>query len=150
MADAYSLYRQGLDAIAAGHADEAIAPLERARRLEPDSNSVLEALGTTYLKLGFLERAVEAIETIVARDPVDAYAHYLLGRAHDRLGQVTDARQHYRLAAWFDPDRRLYRDTLNAFLARVTSRELDATHGTPTTDGSGNGPAIDGPMIFGE
>ena len=33
MSDAYSLYRQGLDALAAGHADEAIAPLERAKKL---------------------------------------------------------------------------------------------------------------------
>lgn len=121
MSDAYQLYRQGLDALAAGRADEAIAPLERAKRLEPGSNSVHEALGKTYLKLGFYDRAVEEFTVIVDRDPVDAYAHFCLGRAFDRLDRVVDARQHYRLAAWFEPDRRIYRETLNAFNAR---REL--------------------------
>lgn len=140
MSDAYRLYRQGLEALASGHADEAIAPLERAKRLEPESNSIHEALGKTYLSLGFLERAVEEFQVIVDRDPVDAYAHYCLGRAHDRLGQVERARHHYRLATWFDPARRIYRDTLNAFRARTQTLDDDVTG----TDGAS------GPMIFGD
>ncbi len=135
MSDAYQLYRQGLDAMAAGHADEAIAPLERARKLEPGSNSILEALGKVYLSQGFFDRAIEQFETIVERDPVDAYAHYCLGRAYDRSGHVADARHHYRLATWFDPERRIYRDTLNAFLARI---------GATGSDGAS------GPMVFGD
>jgi Flp pilus assembly protein TadD len=133
MSDAYQLYRQGLDALAAGNADEAIAPLERAKRLEPASNSVHEALGKTYLKLGFFDRAIDEFQVIVDRDPVDAYAHYCLGRAHDRLGDVVQARHHYSLATRFDPERRIYRNTLNSFLAR-TSEPGDAT----------------GPMVFGD
>lgn len=140
MSDAYRLYRQGLDALAAGRADEAIAPLERAKRLEPQSNSVHEALGKAYLELGFLERAVEEFQVIVDRDPVDAYAHFCLGRAHDRLGDEVEARHHYRLATRFDPDRRIYRDTLNAFLGRTALRDHDATG---TDDGAG-------PMVFGD
>lgn len=142
MSDAYRLYRQGLDALAAGHADEAIAPLERAKGLEPESNSIHEALGKTYLKLGFHDRAVDEFQVIVDRDPVDAYAHYCLGRAHDRLGDVARARHHYRLATWFDPDRKIYRDTLAAFLARTGE-------GATGTDGpTSNGPS--GPMVFGD
>ncbi len=140
MSDAYQLYRQGLDALAAGHADEAIAPLERAKRLEPESNSIHEALGKTYLMLGFFDRAVTEFQVIVDRDPVDAYAHYCLGRAHDRLGHIDLARHHYRLSTWFDPERRIYRDTLNAFLARTDSLEDRATG----SDGAS------GPMIFGD
>ena len=140
MSDAYRLYRQGLDALAAGHADEAIAPLERAKGLEPESNSIHEALGKTYLKLGFYDRAVDEFQVIVDRDPVDAYAHYCLGRAHDRLGEVAPARHHYRLATWFDPDRRIYRDTLNSFLARTGEGASTGTDGaTPS-----------GPMVFGD
>lgn len=141
MSDAYRLYRQGLDALAAGHADEAIAPLERAKRLEPDSSSIHEALGKTYLELGFHERAATEFQHIVDRDPVDAYAHYCLGRAHDRLGHVGAARHHYRLASWFDPARRIYRDTLNAFLARTGA----AREATGTDDGPPSGP-----MVFGD
>ncbi|MCW2973477.1 MAG: uncharacterized protein JWN72_1750 [Thermoleophilia bacterium] len=120
MSDAYRLYRQGLDALADGHPDEAIAPLERARSLEPESNSVREALGKTYLKIGFHDRAVAEFEVIVERDPVDAYAHFCLGRAYDKLGALILARQHYRLATFFGPETRIYRETLTSFLARTS------------------------------
>ena len=143
MSDAYRLYRQGLDALADGHADEAIAPLERAKRLEPESNSIHEALGKTYLQLGFFDRAIEEFQVIVDRDPVDAYAHYCLGRAHDRLGHNEQARHHYRLATWFDPERRIYRDTLNAFLNRVSFGSAADEHATGT-----DGPSP--PMVFGD
>jgi Flp pilus assembly protein TadD len=143
VSEAYRLYRQGLDAVAAGHADEAIAPLERARRLEPGSNSILEALGKTYLSVGFHDRAIEVFREIVERDPVDAYAHYCLGRAYDRVGAVQEARHHYRLATWFDPARRIYFDTLNAFLARTTQRAA----GDGGSDGLGG---FGGPMVFGD
>ncbi|MCW2928660.1 MAG: hypothetical protein JWM86_2628 [Thermoleophilia bacterium] len=138
--DAYSLFRQGLDAIAAGRADEAITALERAKRLEPESNSVHEALGKAYLKLGFNQRAATEFQVIVDRDPVDAYAHFCLGRALDRMGELREARHHYRLATWFDPGRRIYRDTLNAFLARTgTGDALDSSDGDAP-----------GPMVFGD
>ena len=143
MTDAYSLYRQGLDALAGGHADEAIAPLERAKKLEPESNSIHEALGKVYLKLGFFDRAIVEFQVIVDRDPVDAYAHYCLGRAHDRLGHNEEARHHYRLATWFDPERRIYRDTLSAFLNRVSFSSNGEEHATGT-----DGPAP--PMVFGD
>lgn len=139
-ADAYRLYRQGLDALAAGHADEAIAPLERAKRLEPESNSVHEALGKTYLQLGFFDRAAAEFEVILERDPVDAYAHYCMGRALDRQGDYRGARHHYRLATFFEPDRKIYRDTLNAFVARAYAAELD---GAADGDGSSSASGTD-------
>jgi tetratricopeptide (TPR) repeat protein len=138
MSDAYRWYRQGLDALAAGHADEAIAPLERAKRLEPDSNSVHEALGKAYLSLGFYDRAVTEFQVIVDRDPVDAYAHYCLGRAHDRIGDIEDARHHYRLAAFFDPHRSIYTDTLHAFINRIEQAKHTGTDSSS------------GPMVFGD
>ncbi len=142
MSDAYALYRQGLDALAAGRADEAITPLERAKSLEPESNSVHEALGKTYLTLGFFERAAAEFQVIVDRDPVDAYAHYCLGRAHDRLGHVEKARGHYRLATQLDPARRIYRNTLDAFNGRIASlnRQRTGTDDMPPP----------GPLVFGD
>jgi Flp pilus assembly protein TadD len=119
MSEAYQLFQKGLAALASGHADEAIVPLERARRMEPDSMSIHEALGKTYLRLGFFDRAVEAFTTILEREPIDAYAHFCLARSYDRLGQVRSARKHYRLATFFAPERTIYRDTLRVFLQRA-------------------------------
>lgn len=119
MSDAYQLFQQGLAALAAGHADEAIAPLERARKLEPASMSIQEALGKTYLRVGFFDRAAQAFSTILDKEPLDAYAHYCLARAMDRMGDVAGAHHHYRLATVFAPGRRIYSDTLAAFLRRT-------------------------------
>lgn len=119
MSEAYQLFQKGLAALAAGHADEAIVPLERAKRLEPDSMSIHEALGKTYLKLGFYDRAVEEFGLIISKEPLDAYAHFCLGRAFDKLQKPRLARRHYRLAATFEPERPIYVDTLRVFLART-------------------------------
>lgn len=118
METSYQLYKKGLAALAAGRADEAIVPLERAKVLEPESMSIYEALGKTYLTLGFFERAITEFSVILENEPLDAYAHYCIGRAYDRLRRRTLARRHYRLAASFAPERRIYMDTLNAFLKR--------------------------------
>lgn len=145
---AYELYLRGREAIEAGRADEAIAPLERASALEPESNSILEALGTTYLKVGFHQRAARVFRSIVERDPVDAYAHYCLGRALDRLNEVVEARQHYRLAAFFEPDRRIYRDTLRAFVARAFPNDPDEADGSEhAREDDGGDPPV---MVFGD
>jgi tetratricopeptide (TPR) repeat protein len=119
MSDAYELFQKGLAALQSGHADEAIVPLERASRIEPDSMSIREALGKTYLQLGFYDRAIDLFGLILSREPLDAYAHYCLGRAYDRTGRDILARRHYRLAAVYEPNRAVYRDTLRAFMART-------------------------------
>jgi tetratricopeptide (TPR) repeat protein len=119
MSDAYDLYQKGLGALAAGHADEAIVPLERAARMEPNSMSIQEALGKTYLQLGFYDRAIDAFATILSNEPLDAYAHFCIARAYDRKGRPPLARRHYRLATIYQPDRLVYRDTFRAFLARA-------------------------------
>lgn len=118
-ANAYQLFQQGLAALAAGHADEAIVPLERAKRLEPDKTSIHEALGKTYLKVGFYDRAIDEFSQILEKEPLDAYAHFCLGRAYDKTGRIALARRHYRLATTFEPTRADYRDTLSAFLLRA-------------------------------
>ena len=125
MSEAYQLFQKGLAALAAGHADEAIVPLERAKNLEPDSMSIHEALGKTYLRLGFYDRAVDEFALIVSKEPLDAYAHFCLARAYDKQDKAKLARRHYRLAASFDPARPIYRDTLRVFLARHYFDEQD-------------------------
>lgn len=119
MSEAYKCFQQGLAALASGHADEAIVPLERARRLQPDSMSITEALGKAYLSLRFYDRAASAFAEIVDREPLDDYAHYCLARAHDRLGNVQMASRHYQLARSLKPSRPLYGDMLRAFQRRV-------------------------------
>ena len=123
MSEAYRLFQLGLAKLGDGHADEAIVPLERAKRLEPNSMSILEALGRTYLRVGFYDRAVEAFQTILDREPIDPYAHFCIGRAFDRLGERTEARHHYRLAMFFGPEQRIYRETMRAFMVRAFPEE---------------------------
>jgi len=119
MSEAYQLFQQGLSALAAGHPDEAIVPLERAKRLEPESMSIHEALGKTYLRLQFYDRAAGEFGLIVRKEPLDAYAHFCLARALDKMQRNRLARRHYRLATVFDPQRPIYRDMLRVFLARA-------------------------------
>lgn len=125
MSDAYHFYKKGLAALASGHADEAIVPLERAKKLEPDSMSIHEALGKTYLRLGFYDRAIAEFSTILDKEPIDAYAHFCIAKAYDKLTRDKLARRHYRLASFFDPERAIYRDTLRVFMHRAFPDGLD-------------------------
>jgi tetratricopeptide (TPR) repeat protein len=122
--EVFELYQRGLEALRTGHADEAIVPLERARKLEPGSMSITEALGQTYLKLRFYDRAIAQFAEILEKEPLDDYAHYCIARAYDRTGEWRMAARHYRLAAFFRPARRLYRDTLEQFLVRAQEQGL--------------------------
>ncbi len=118
MSEAYQCFQRGLAALAAGRADEAIVPLQRAARLQPDSMSVHEALGQTWLRLRFYDRARDVFQYIVDREPQDDYAHFCLGRAFERLGQMDAASRHYKIATVMKPEREEYREILVEFLAR--------------------------------
>jgi len=99
--EAYECYRRGHRLLDAGDAHAASVALERAKRLEPDSTSIREALGRAYLAMRADRLAADEFEAIIERMPTDHYAHYALGRAMDRLGDRAAAFRHYRLARHF-------------------------------------------------
>jgi tetratricopeptide (TPR) repeat protein len=112
--DPYRLFRRGSAFLASGHPGAAALLLERAKRLEPGKNSIVEALGRAYFALKEYERARREFEIIVAAVPVNDYAHYALGRSLLKLGCRDEALTHLRLALALDPAQEHYRRALAA------------------------------------
>lgn len=125
MSEAYQLLQKGLAALAAGHSDEAIVPLERAKRLHPENSSICEALGQAYFRLRFYDRSVKEFESIIEREPLDDYAHFCLGKCYERLGVFHLSSRHYKLARSLNPGRRIYADTLDRFIDKQELRDSD-------------------------
>lgn len=77
---------------------DAVASLKEAKRTAPASGLVSDRLGRVYLHLGDLEAARQELEKAIQSDPNNASAHYLLGRAYQRLGLRGRATDEFRRA----------------------------------------------------
>jgi tetratricopeptide (TPR) repeat protein len=106
---AYELFQRGSRLLADRHPGAAAVLLERALTLEPGKASILEALGQAYYNVGSHALAADRFAAIVEADPVAHYAHFGLGLARARLGDVRAARRHLRLAVLMKPDSDTYR-----------------------------------------
>jgi tetratricopeptide (TPR) repeat protein len=109
---AYELFRRGSRMLADRHFGASAVLLERALALEPGKASILEALGQAYFNQGSFELAADRFGAIVEADPVAHYAHFGLGLARGRLGDIRAARRHLRMAALLDPDNDAYQQAL--------------------------------------
>ena len=110
--DAYDAYRDGRELLSSGNPHAAVVALERARTLEPDKSSVRETLARAYYRSARYEAAAAEFATVVELDPVNDYAHFGLGLALIRTGDVTGARRHLRIATVMRPDRDEYQRAL--------------------------------------
>jgi Flp pilus assembly protein TadD len=113
----YTLYRRGLELLEDGDFAGATEPLAEAARRVPEKTSVREALGRAYYRAGRFAQAATEFEAVVEAHHVDDYAHFCLGRALTKTGQLDRARHHLALAANLRPDRgdyRFYRQVLDA------------------------------------
>jgi Flp pilus assembly protein TadD len=113
----YTLYRRGIELLEDGDFADAAEPLAEAARRAPEKSSVREALGRAYYRAGRFARAATEFEAVVETHPVNDFAHFCLGRALSKTGQVDRARHHLALAANLRPDRgdyRFYRRLLDA------------------------------------
>lgn len=99
--EAYEYYQRGQELLNSRDFRAASVALERAKRLEPDKGSIREALGRAYLSSRAYQRAAEEFAAAVDLAPTDHYAHFGLGRALERLGDLRSARRHYKLARCF-------------------------------------------------
>lgn len=109
---AYALFQRGHELLKERHHAQAAVVLERARKLEPERGSIMEALGRAYYNSGDYERAAEAFGRLVEIDPIAAYGHFGLGLSLKWLGRRDRARGHLRLAVAMAPDSELYRGAL--------------------------------------
>jgi Flp pilus assembly protein TadD len=113
MADVYELFRNGTRLLEEGDFHAAAVPLSRARELEPDKDSIREALGRALFRAQRYEEAAAEFSAIVEHRPTDDYAQFCLGRSLQQLGRHAEARGPLTLAATLQPQRadyRLYRD----------------------------------------
>ncbi|MFD7735247.1 tetratricopeptide repeat protein [Kitasatospora phosalacinea] len=61
-------------------------------------------LARAYYHSAQLRRAEEQLREVIERDPVEHYAHLVLGRVLERQGRAAEAAPYLRLAAAFDGD----------------------------------------------
>ncbi|MDQ4034805.1 MAG: tetratricopeptide repeat protein [Chloroflexota bacterium] len=109
---AYELFQRGSRMLAQRHFGASAVLLERALALEPGKASILEALGQAYFNQGSFELAADRFSAIVDADPVAHYAHFGLGLSRARLGDVTVARRHLRMAVLLKPENEAYQAAL--------------------------------------
>ena len=125
--DTYALYRRGLDLLGRGSPAAAAQLLERAAAAEPDSKSILEALGRAQFDTRHYAEAAGSFRRIVDASPSDDYAQFGLGLALSRTGNHGAAAEHLALAAAMRPDLRHYTEALRN--VRATLRAQDPVEG---------------------
>ena len=109
---AYALLQRGEELLQRRHHAQAAIVLERADRLEPHRQSILEALGRAYYNSGQHEQARRTFSQLLELEPSAHYAHYALGQSLKRLGRTSEARTHLKLAVALSPRTGLYRQAL--------------------------------------
>jgi Flp pilus assembly protein TadD len=113
MESVYDLYQRGCELLDHGDHQAAIVPLSKARDLEPDKESIREALGRALFHAQRYERAVAEFQAVASRTPTNHYAQFCLGRAMQQLGRHREACKPLALACSLAPERadyRVYRD----------------------------------------
>jgi Flp pilus assembly protein TadD len=120
--DTYTLYRRGLDLLGRGSPAAAAQLLERAAAAEPESRSILEALGRAQFDTRHYAEAAGSFRRIVEASPSDDYAQFGLGLALARTGDQRAAAEHLALAAAMRPDLGHYADALRSVRATLRAR----------------------------
>jgi Flp pilus assembly protein TadD len=77
--------------------------LARAKLHEPEKASIREALGRAHYQTGRALLARREFTKAVQLNPADDYAHFALGLACERTGQLDRARGHLKLAVALRP-----------------------------------------------
>ena len=103
MSETYDLFQLGRKHLRGGMPAQATVSLEKAKRREPKSRSIREALGIAYFRLGRWEEAEVEFRALVELAPADEFAHYALGRALLNQGRRSEAAPHVKLARSLRP-----------------------------------------------
>jgi Flp pilus assembly protein TadD len=103
MTETYDLFQLGRSHLRNGMAAQATVPLEKAKRAEPRSRSIREALGIAYFRIGRWKEAEEEFRVLVELSPDDEFAHYALGRTLVNQGRRKEAIPHIKLGQALRP-----------------------------------------------
>lgn len=107
MSETYELFQKGRTHLREGRAAQATVSLEKAKKREPRSRSIREALGIAYFRLRRWEEAEAEFRALVELSPADHFAHWALGRALANQGRGREAMPHFKLARTLRPRRGL-------------------------------------------
>jgi Flp pilus assembly protein TadD len=111
----YSLFQQGKAHLQRGMPAQATVALEKAKKREPDKESIREALGIAYFRIRRWDAAEAEFRTLLELSPVNDYAHYALGRCLEKQGRTHEANAHYKLASSLNPESEQYRARIKEF-----------------------------------
>ena len=114
----YDWYHRGLQLLAERHPGAAATLLARAAEVEPDSRSILEALARAQYDAGRYDDAIASFTRLISVNPTDDYAHFGLGLAASKAGELSLAAEHLALAAAMRPDVHHYAQALRGVRAR--------------------------------
>ena len=114
----YDWYHRGLQLLGERNPEAAATLLARAAEAEPDSRSILEALARAQHDAGRYTDAITSFTRLIAGNPTDDYAHFGLGLAASRAGELRLAAEHLALAAAMRPDLHHYARALRGVRAR--------------------------------
>lgn len=114
----YEWYQRGLQLLGERNADAAATLLSRAAEAEPGSRSILEALARAQYDAGRYAEAIGSFTRLIAVNPSDDYAHFGLGLAASRSGELSLAAEHLALAVAMRPDLHHYAQALRGVRAR--------------------------------
>jgi Flp pilus assembly protein TadD len=103
MTETYDLFQKGREQLRSGMPAQATVSLEKAKRREPRSRSIREALGIAYFRLSRWQEAEAEFRVLVELSPADEWAHYALGRALANQGRRREATPHFKLARSLTP-----------------------------------------------
>jgi Flp pilus assembly protein TadD len=114
----YDWYQRGVRLLRDRNPEAAATLLARAAAAEPDSRSILEALARAQYDAGRYEEALISFTALTAVNPTDDYAHFGLGLAASRAGELPLAAEHLALAVAMRPDIGHYARALRGVRAR--------------------------------
>lgn len=117
----YEWYQRGMQLLAERHPAAAATLLARAAEVEPASRSILEALARAQYDAGRYEESMDAFTALIAVSPTDDYAHFGLGLAASKAGQLALAAEHLALAVAMRPDLGHYARALRGVRARQSA-----------------------------
>lgn len=91
-------YIRGHSACMRGEWERCLELMADVSRLRPGEVDASAPLAAAMSRLGYLDRAEAVLSGVVERDPLNAGAHFLLGRQLDTLGRHGEARVHLQQA----------------------------------------------------
>jgi Tfp pilus assembly protein PilF len=92
---ALDFYQKGMAAAQKGNAKSAVELLDKAVTAYPNFSVALSDLGVQYMKLGQMDKAAEAFETMLKLKPADAVGHLNLGIALYNQGSTLASQQKF-------------------------------------------------------